>query len=99
MAVARQIVRIRRAHRAYDQLVADRPSVDEQILPERVGAGQRGRGGEALDHAAFAFAAHLDGAGAEIAAQDIAEPGQPAARTGKGGDFRSSAIEVRSERE
>ena len=40
MAVARQIVRVGRAHRAEDQLVAHRAAVDEQILPERVGAGQ-----------------------------------------------------------
>ena len=38
MAVARQIVGIGAAHRAEQQLVAHRPAVDEQILPERVGA-------------------------------------------------------------
>ncbi len=55
MAVARQIVGIGRAHRAEDQLVAHRAAVDEQILPERVGAGQRRRRGEAFDHDALAL--------------------------------------------
>ena len=65
MAVARQIVGIGRAHRAEDELVAHRAAVDEQILPERVGPGQRGRGGKAFDHDALALGAHLDGAGCE----------------------------------
>jgi len=38
MAIARQVIGIGRAHRAQDQLVANRPTVDEQILPERIGA-------------------------------------------------------------
>ena len=82
MAVARQIVGIGRAHRAEDQLVAHRAAVDEQILPERVGAGQRRRGGKAFDHDAVALGAHFDGAGAKIRAQDIAEPRQPAGAPG-----------------
>ncbi len=82
MAVARQIVGIGRAHRADDQLVAHRPSVDEQILSERIGAGQRRGGGKSFDHDAFALGADLDGAFAKIRAQDIAEPGQPAGEPG-----------------
>ena len=41
MPVAGQVVRIGAAHHADQQLVAHRPSVDEQILTERVGAGER----------------------------------------------------------
>ena len=82
MAVARQIIGIGRAHRAENELVAHRAAVDEQILPERVGARQRGRGGKALDHDALALGAHFDGAAAKISAQDIAEPRQPAGAPG-----------------
>ena len=63
MAVARQIIGIGRAHRAEDQLVAHRAAVDEEILPERVRARQRRRGGKALDHDALALGAHFDRAG------------------------------------
>ncbi len=83
MAVARQIVGIGRAHRAENELVAHRPAVDEQILPERVGARQRRRRGKTFDHDAFALGAHLNGAGAKIRAQDVAEPRQPAAGAGQ----------------
>ena len=38
MAVARQVVGVGAAHHADQELVAHRPAVDEQILPERVGA-------------------------------------------------------------
>jgi hypothetical protein len=41
MAVARQIIGVGAAHRADHNLVAHRAPVDEQILPERVGARQR----------------------------------------------------------
>jgi hypothetical protein len=80
--VARQIVGIGRAHRTEDKFVADRTAVDEQILPEGVGAGQRGSGGKAFDGDAFALGAHFNGGPAEISAQDIAEPRQPAGGTG-----------------
>ena len=82
MTVARQIVGIGRAHRADNELVAHRPAVDEQILPERVGARQRGRGGKTFDHDALALGPHFDGAAAKIRAQDIAEPRQPASAPG-----------------
>ncbi len=85
MAVARQIVGIGRAHRAENELVAHGAAVDEQILAERVGAGQRGRGGKTLDHDAVALGAYFDGATAKIRSQDIAEPGQPAAGAGQRG--------------
>src|SRR3977135_4027672 len=60
MTVARQIVGIGGAHRAQNQLVAHRAAVDEQILPERIGAGQRRRGGKALDHDTLAFCPPFD---------------------------------------
>ena len=72
MPVARQIVGIGGAYRAENEFVAHRPAVDEQVLAERIGAGQRGSGGKAFDHHAVALAAHLDGAGTEIRAEDIA---------------------------
>ena len=83
MAVARQIVGVRRAHRAEDQLVAHRAAVDEEILPERIGAGEGRRGGETFDHDTVALGADLDGAAAEVRSQDIAEPCQPAGRAGQ----------------
>ena len=85
MTVARQIVRIGGAHRAQNQLVAHRAAVDEQILPERIGAGQRRCRRKTFDHDAVAFGAHFDGAVSKIRAEDIAEPRQPAGRAGQRG--------------
>ena len=48
-AVARQIIGIGAAHRADQKLVAHRAAVDEQILPERVGARQRRQSRKAAD--------------------------------------------------
>ncbi len=76
MTITRQIVGIGRADGAQDQLVAYRTAIDEQILPERIGAGQRGRGGKASTATSSRSGADFDGAGAEIGAQDIAEPRQ-----------------------
>ncbi len=59
MAVARQIIGIGAAHRADQQLVAHRPAVDEQILPERVGARQRRQPGEAVNAHALALGIDL----------------------------------------
>ena len=61
MAVARQVIRIGAADDADQKLVAHRAAVDEQILPERIGAAVRRQSGIALDHDAVAFGAHLDG--------------------------------------
>ncbi len=74
MAVARQIVGIGRAHRADQQLVAHRPAVDEQILPERIGARQRRQAGKAGHAHAFALGVDGDGIGAEIGPEHVAEP-------------------------
>ena len=76
MAVARQIIGIGAAHRADQQLVAHRAAVDEQILPERVGARQRRQPGKALDAHALALGVDGDRIGAEIRAQHVAEPRQ-----------------------
>ena len=76
MAVARQIIGIGAAHRADQQLVAHRPAVDEQILPERVGARQRRQAGEAVHAHALALGVDGDGIGAEVGAQHVAEPRQ-----------------------
>ena len=65
MTVARQVIGIGRAHRAQNQLVTHRTAVDEQILAERIRAGQRRRGSEPLDDYALAFGAHRDGRGTE----------------------------------
>ena len=83
MAVARQIVRIGAAHHADQELVAHRPAVDEQILPERIGARERRQRREALDRDAVALAAHLDRVGAELGAEDVGEPRQPSGRAGQ----------------
>ena len=82
MAVARQVIGVSRAHRAEQQLVAHRAAVDEQILPERIGARQRRQAGEAGD--AHALALGFDGKriGAEILAQHVAEPRQIVALAG-----------------
>ena len=74
MPVARQIVRIGRAHSAENQLVPHRATVDEQILSERIGAGQRRSRRKAFDSYTIAFCAHFNGAGAKICTQNIAEP-------------------------
>ncbi len=93
MAVARQVIRIGGAHHADEEPVAHRPAVDEQILPERVGAGERRQAGEAVDGDALAAralrsravtsGAQLDRVGAEVGAQDVAEPRQPPGRSGQ----------------
>ena len=49
LAVARQIVRVGAAHRAKEELVAHRTAVDEEVLPERVGARERRQRRVALD--------------------------------------------------
>ena len=83
MAVARQIVGIGGAHRAEDELVAHRAAVDEQILAERIGAGQRWRGRKTLDDDAFALGTDFDRGRAKIRAQYVAEPRQPSGRAGQ----------------
>ncbi len=80
MAVARQIVGIGAADDADQELVAHRAAVDEQILPERVGAAVRRQPGVAFDHDAVALGAHLDGVGAEFRAEHVGEPRQPPGR-------------------
>ena len=74
VAVARQIIGIGGAHRAEQKLVAHRPAVDEQILAERIGARERRQRGKALDRDALAFGRDLDGVGAEVGAEHVAEP-------------------------
>ena len=76
MAVARQIIGIGPAHRAEQQLVAHRAAVDEQILPERIGAREGRQAGKALDAHALALGLDRDRIGAEIRAEHIAEPRQ-----------------------
>ena len=87
MAVARQIIGVGRAHRADQELVADRPAVDEKILAERVGAGQRRQRRVAGDGDAVALRRDLDRVGAEIGAEQIAKaretPGRAGERRGK----------------
>ena len=65
------------------QLVAHRPAVDEQILAERIGARERRQRGKAFDRDAFAFGRDLDGIGAKIGAEHVAEPGEPPGRAGQ----------------
>ena len=85
MAVARQVIRIGAAQRAEQQLVAHRASVDEEILPERVGARERRQRGEAFDHKAFAAGADFNRIGAKLRAEDVGEPRQLAGRSRQGG--------------
>ena len=54
-----------------------------RYCPSALARVSDGCGGKSFDHYALAFAAHLDGAGAKIRAQDIAEPRQPAGRAGQ----------------
>ena len=83
MAVARQIIGIGAAHRAEQKLVAHRPAVDEEILAERIGAGQRRQRGKAFDRNALALGGDLDGIGAEIGAEHVAEPREPPGGAGQ----------------
>ena len=80
LAVARQIVRISRAHGPEEELVAHRPSVDEQVLPERVGATERRQCRIALEREAVPAAGNRDGVGGEIGAEDVAKPREPPGR-------------------
>ena len=73
MAVARQIVGIGAAHHADQELVAHRPAVDEEILPERIGAGVGRQRREAFDGHAVALALHLDRIGAELVAENVGQ--------------------------
>ena len=85
MAVARQVIGVGGAHHADQQLVAHRPAVDEEKLPERIGARQRRQRGEALDAQALAPADHLDGVGLKLGAQNIGQPRKPSGRARQGG--------------
>ena len=81
MAVARQIVGIGAAHRADQQLVAHRAAVDEQILPERVGAAVASAApAKPSTTTPSRSARDLDGVGAEVRAEHVAEPREPAGR-------------------
>src|SRR5215467_10204872 len=80
MAVARQVIGIGGAHHADQELVAHWAAVDEEILAERIGARERGQRGEALDRKARVAASHLDRVGAELAPENISEPGEASAR-------------------
>ena len=85
LTAARQIIGVSAVDRADQHLVAHRPAVDEQILAERIGARVGRQRGKA-DHAeAFLAGHHLDRIGAEIGAENIAEPRQ---RSGKSGQRR-----------
>ena len=83
MAVARQIIGIGGAHHADQELVAHRPAVDEQILPERVGAGERRQRRIALDRKPVASAAHLHRVGAELGAENVGEARELPGRAGE----------------
>ena len=85
MPVARQVVGIGAAHHADQELVAHRPAVDEQILPERIGAGVGRQRREALDRHAVALAAHLDGVGAEFGAENVGQARKLSGRAGQRG--------------
>ena len=88
MAIARQIIGIGRTHGAEEKLVAYRPSVDEQILAERIGARKRRQRRKAFDPDALAFGGDLDRVGAKIRAENVAEPREAAGRTGQRGRER-----------
>ena len=83
MAIARQIIGIGRTHGTDEQLVAYRPSVDEQILAERIGARKRRQRCIAFDPDALAFGGYLDRVGAKIRAENVAEAREAAGRTGQ----------------
>ncbi len=83
MAIARQIIGIGGAHHADEELVADRAAVDEQILAERIGAGERGQRGKALDRDRAVSAPHLDRIGAKLGAQNVGKPRQPSGCAGQ----------------
>ncbi len=72
--VTRQIVRIGRTHDADQELVAHRPAVDEEILPERIGARERRQSGEAFDRHAVALAHDFDRVGAKLIPENVGKP-------------------------
>ena len=74
MAVARQEILVGAAHRAGQQLVAHRPSVDEQILVLGGRAVERRQPGEARQFESFARCVDGERVVGEVAAQQRAEP-------------------------
>ena len=100
MAVARQVIGIGAADGADQQLVAHRAAVDEQILPERIGAAVRRQPGIAFDHGAVALGAHFDGIGAEVApstsASRASRPAAPGSAAGQVTGARSSLASVKA---
>ena len=83
--VARQIIGVGRPHGADQQFVAHRAIVDEEILPERVGAGERRQRGEAFDHQTIAAAGDLDRVAAELGTEDVDKAREAPDRARHGG--------------
>ncbi len=73
----RQQIAIGRAHGAVDQLVAHGPSIDDEILLERVRPVEGRKPGEAFEHEAAAHRAERQSIGHEFLAEDAAEPVEP----------------------
>ncbi|MBV6487869.1 MAG: hypothetical protein GHHEDOFH_01823 [Pseudorhodoplanes sp.] len=83
VAVARQVIGIGGAHGADEKLVAHRPSVDEQVLAERIGAREGRQRRIAFDAQTFAPGRDRNRIGAELRAENVAEPGQPSRSVGQ----------------
>ena len=77
MPPLRHIIHIGRAHRANQQLVADRPPVDEEILRLRIGFVPGRQASIAFKPEAFPRGFDAQRIGAELFAQNIGEPRQP----------------------
>ena len=66
MAITGEEILIGPAHRAAEQLVANRPAIDEQVLVHRIAARIGGQAGKAGHTHTFAFLVDLQRIGAEI---------------------------------
>ena len=76
MPTVRHEIAIAGAHGAGEQLVAHRPAIDHEILPEAVRPVQRGKSGEAFDGDVAARGADGQSVGDEVLAEDAPEPRQ-----------------------
>ena len=77
MAISRQIIGVSCAYRTDQKLVAHGPAVDKKILAERVRSRERRQCGKAFDGNALALGCDLDGVGAELGAENIAQAREP----------------------
>lgn len=90
VAALRQIIHIGRADRAEQQLVADRPAIDEKILRRGIGAVPGRQPGKSIEIDAFARGRDLQRIGAKFLAENISQSHEPRViGGGRAGEFEA----------